>query len=176
MSKGAAMLLAKRKKSLMTRFIPGRNGPSDVNKRMGFARSEEVGVLEALSVALPAPSLTTTTTNNNNNSGDAILAPVNQPDQQANHTVFKKQISKESTDSSDNWLPVVSEKPLGNFVENLGPGQVVGRQVLASPIMGEIQIGLSLDPTDGIIVDVMRAKNLVIKPGAKVNPGNLILQ
>lgn len=29
-SKGAAMLLAKRKKSLMTRFIPGRNGPSGI--------------------------------------------------------------------------------------------------------------------------------------------------
>lgn len=60
---------------------------------------------------------------------------------------------------------------MGSFVENLGPGQVVGRQALASPLMGELQIGILLDPQQGIIVDVLRAKNLVVKPGAKINPG-----
>lgn len=52
---------------------------------------------------------------------------------------------------------------------------MVGRQALASPLMGEIQIGLLYDPAQGgLIVDVLRAKNLVVKQGAKINPGEFI--
>uniref|UniRef100_A0A9J2PJ75 C2 domain-containing protein n=2 Tax=Ascaris TaxID=6251 RepID=A0A9J2PJ75_ASCLU len=141
MTKGSAAGMKERKKSLMTRLIPGRNAPMD-HKRTGFARSEEVGVPEGLSI----PS-------------DRFQGP------------FTKQTSKESTDSShsDNWGPILSEGPLGTFVDNLGPGQVVGRQVLASPVLGEIQVGIAAGRT-GIDVEIIRAKNLVVKPGVKVNP------
>jgi regulating synaptic membrane exocytosis protein 2 len=61
---------------------------------------------------------------------------------------------------------------LGQFVDNLGPGQVVGRQALASPVLGEIQLCLYVQ--DGaLIVDIKRAKNLIIRPGTKINPGNI---
>uniref|UniRef100_A0A914ZDY2 Rab-3-interacting molecule unc-10 n=1 Tax=Parascaris univalens TaxID=6257 RepID=A0A914ZDY2_PARUN len=141
MTKSSAAGMKERKKSLMTRLIPGRNAPMD-HKRTGFARSEEVGVPEGLSI----PS-------------DRFQGP------------FTKQTSKESTDSShsDNWGPILSEGPLGTFVDNLGPGQVVGRQVLASPVLGEIQVGIAAGRT-GIDVEIIRAKNLVVKPGVKVNP------
>ncbi|KAI1724565.1 c2 domain-containing protein [Ditylenchus destructor] len=143
---GAAALLAKqRKKSIMTRFIPGRNGSSESNKRMGFARSEEVGVSEALCVP-----------------GDAL----------PNNT-FTKQTSKESTDS-DNWLPILPDGQLGSFVENLGPSQVVGRQALASPIMGEISVKLWLDSQLGIAVEVLDAKNLVMRQNTKIAPAPYI--
>ncbi|KAJ1362609.1 Rab-3-interacting molecule unc-10 [Parelaphostrongylus tenuis] len=68
------------------------------------------------------------------------------------------------------WLPVLPDGPLGTFVDNLGPGQVVGRQVLASPLLGEIQIGI-MAGRSGIDVEVIRAKNLVVKPGVKFSPG-----
>ncbi|VDM50545.1 unnamed protein product [Toxocara canis] len=112
------------------------------HKRTGFARSEEVGVPEGLSIP-----------------PDRFQGP------------FTKQTSKESTDSShsDNWGPILSEGPLGTFVDNLGPGQVVGRQVLASPVLGEIQVGIAAGRT-GIDVEIIRAKNLVVKPGVKINP------
>lgn len=68
------------------------------------------------------------------------------------------------------WLPVLADGPLGTFVDNLGPGQVVGRQVLASPVLGEIQIAL-MAGRSGIDVEIIKAKNLVVKPGVKVCPG-----
>uniref|UniRef100_A0A0N5AZ54 C2 domain-containing protein n=1 Tax=Syphacia muris TaxID=451379 RepID=A0A0N5AZ54_9BILA len=80
-------------------------------------------------------------------------------------TPFTKQISKESTDSghTDNWGPVLTEGPLGAFIEDLGPGQVVGRQVLASPVLGEINIGIAV--RNALEIQVIRARNLVAKPG-----------
>uniref|UniRef100_A0A0N4ZPV7 C2 domain-containing protein n=1 Tax=Parastrongyloides trichosuri TaxID=131310 RepID=A0A0N4ZPV7_PARTI len=139
-----------RKKSIMTRLIPGRSQPNDCPKRTGFARSEEVGVPDSLAV---------------NGSGDRLQAP------------FLKQASKDSTDSShsENFLPLLPDGPLGHFIENLGPGQVVGRQVLASPVLGEINIGISLPINrsglgQGIDIEIIRAKNLVTKPGSKTSP------
>lgn len=55
-------------------------------------------------------------------------------------------------------------------MENLGPGQVVGRQVLASPVLGEIQLAIMAGRA-GIDVEIIRAKNLVVKPGVKIGPG-----
>ncbi|CAD5234896.1 unnamed protein product [Bursaphelenchus xylophilus] len=134
------LAMKERKKSLMTRLIPGRNAPNDA-KRTGFARSEEVGIPGSL----------------NNPNGDITGVP------------FTKQSSKDSTDSSDNWQPLMPDAMLGHFMEDLGPGQVVGRQVLASPVLGEIEIGLGISG-GCLIVDVIRAKNLVIRPGSKLNP------
>lgn len=79
-----------------------------------------------------------------------------------------RQASKESTDS-DNWFPIHPEGPLGEFVSDLGPGQVVGRQVLASPCLGEIQIGL-VDKRGTLEIEIVRARNLVIKPAGKNAP------
>ncbi|CAJ0609628.1 unnamed protein product [Cylicocyclus nassatus] len=137
----AGQTMKERKKSIMTRFIPGKSGGTE-GKRTGFLRSEEVGIPGNLSI--------------------------NRAQQQQQQ--FVKQASKESTDSgSDNWLPVLPDGPLGTFVENLGPGQVVGRQVLASPLLGEIQVGI-MAGRSGIDVEIIRAKNLVIKPGVKMSP------
>uniref|UniRef100_A0A915K7L0 C2 domain-containing protein n=1 Tax=Romanomermis culicivorax TaxID=13658 RepID=A0A915K7L0_ROMCU len=62
---------------------------------------------------------------------------------------------------------------LGEFVPGLGPGQVVGRQVLASPCMGEIELRL-VDKGGNIEVNVIRAKQLAKRPGAKCNADNRI--
>jgi hypothetical protein len=45
--------------------------------------------------------------------------------------------------------------------------------VLASPVLGEIQIGLSVGRGGGIDVEIVQARNLVLKSGAKVNPGKI---
>ncbi|MFH4974508.1 hypothetical protein AB6A40_001217 [Gnathostoma spinigerum] len=139
--KGSTVNMKDRKKSIMTRLIPGRNMPIEA-KRTGFARSEEVGVPEGLSF----PS-------------DHLL-----------QSSFAKQASRDSSESHGDGIgPVLPEGPLGAFVENLGPGQVVGRQVLASPVLGEIQVGIAVG-RNGIDVEIIRAKNLVVKPGIKANP------
>lgn len=60
------------------------------------------------------------------------------------------------------------------FVEGLGPGQLVGRQVLGSPCLGEVQLGLA-DRKGHLEVEVIRARGLVPKPGSKVIPGWLVV-
>ncbi len=75
-----------RKKGLMTRLIPGRTGPSDASRRMGFARSEEVGL-----GALQVPG-----TGGNPEEGGGDAGPL-----LSHNPSFIKQASKESTDSSD---------------------------------------------------------------------------
>uniref|UniRef100_A0A915MN05 Uncharacterized protein n=1 Tax=Meloidogyne javanica TaxID=6303 RepID=A0A915MN05_MELJA len=133
-----------RKKSLMTRLMPGRNGPNDANKRLGFARSEEVGI--------PGEGGATTTVSTT--TSNTALAP---PE-------LIKQNSKESTDSSDNWLPILPDRPLGSFMENLGPGQVVGRQAFGAIPMGELLIGLSIEQGTGLVLDIREARELKIGP------------
>ena len=65
-----------------------------------------------------------------------------------------------------------SEGQLSEFIEGLGPGQLVGRQVLASPALGEIQLSLC-DRRGHLEVEVIRARGLQCKPGSKVLPGKV---
>ncbi|XP_034485583.1 uncharacterized protein LOC117790289 isoform X2 [Drosophila innubila] len=58
---------------------------------------------------------------------------------------------------------------LNEFVDGLGPGQLVGRQVLGAPSLGDIQ--LSLCHQKGFLeVEVIRARDLTQKPSAKMLP------
>uniref|UniRef100_A0A8C4QFC4 C2 domain-containing protein n=1 Tax=Eptatretus burgeri TaxID=7764 RepID=A0A8C4QFC4_EPTBU len=59
--------------------------------------------------------------------------------------------------------------PISDFLDGLGPAQVVGRQTLATPAMGEIQIGM-VNKKNQLEVEVIRAKGLVPKPSAKSLP------
>jgi hypothetical protein len=55
-------------------------------------------------------------------------------------------------------------------MENLGPGQVVGRQALGSSPLGELHVGLSMEASTGLVVDIKEAREL--KLGSKgVPPG-----
>jgi len=65
-----------------------------------------------------------------------------------------------------------SDGQFGSFVDGLGPGQIVGRQVLGSPCMGEVQLSIA-DRKGQLEVEVIRARALSAKPGAKVLPGQL---
>ncbi len=75
------------------------------------------------------------------------------------------------------WLPanlrMGPEGQFGDFVEGLGPSQLVGRQVLGSPCLGEIQLGL-FDRKGHLEVEVIRARGLSSKPGSKLLPGESI--
>ncbi|GFS49951.1 regulating synaptic membrane exocytosis protein 2 [Nephila pilipes] len=88
-----------------------------------------------------------------------------------------KQASSVSSDGegslsgdSSVWLPsirLVPEGEFSNFVEGLGSGQLVGRQVLASPSLGDIQLSLA-DRKGNLEVEVIRARGLQPKPGKVV--------
>ena len=68
-------------------------------------------------------------------------------------------------------LKLPHEHQFADFIEGLGAGQLVGRQVLASPCHGEIQVGLR-DQHGLLEVEIVRARNLLQKPVYKMPPGS----
>ncbi|UYV80272.1 unc-10 [Cordylochernes scorpioides] len=84
-----------------------------------------------------------------------------------------KQASSVSSDGegsvsgdSSTWFPAIRrEGEMSNFVEGLGTGQIVGRQALAAPNLGEIQLSIS-DRKGNLEVEVIRARGL--QPGSKM--------
>ncbi|XP_078802757.1 regulating synaptic membrane exocytosis 1b isoform X23 [Oryzias latipes] len=56
-----------------------------------------------------------------------------------------------------------------DFLDGLGPAQLVGRQTLATPAIGDIQIGM-MEKKGQLEVEVIRARGLVQKPGSKSLP------
>ncbi|XP_022446145.1 regulating synaptic membrane exocytosis protein 1 isoform X37 [Delphinapterus leucas] len=91
-----------------------------------------------------------------------------------------RQPSRESTDGSINSyssegnliFPGVRlgvDSQFSDFLDGLGPAQLVGRQTLATPAMGDIQIGME-DKKGQLEVEVIRARSLTQKPGSKSTP------
>ncbi|XP_063307226.1 regulating synaptic membrane exocytosis protein 2 isoform X6 [Pelobates fuscus] len=91
-----------------------------------------------------------------------------------------RQASRESTDGSMNsyssegnlifpGVRLGSDSQFSDFLDGLGPAQLVGRQTLATPSMGDIQIGM-MDKKGQLEVEVIRARGLVVKPGSKTLP------
>ncbi|XP_011296866.1 regulating synaptic membrane exocytosis protein 2 [Fopius arisanus] len=78
-----------------------------------------------------------------------------------------------SSSEASSWSPCLRTAgeggQLSEFIDGLGPGQLVGRQVLGASSLGDIQ--LSLKYKNGLLeVEVVRARGLQIKPGFKVHP------
>ncbi|XP_077455517.1 regulating synaptic membrane exocytosis protein 2 isoform X11 [Stigmatopora argus] len=91
-----------------------------------------------------------------------------------------RQASRESTDGSMNsyssegnlifpGVRLSSEAQFSDFLDGLGPAQLVGRQTLATPPMGDIQIGM-VDKKGALEVEIIRARGLVGKPSSKALP------
>ncbi|KAM4705492.1 regulating synaptic membrane exocytosis protein 2 isoform 10-T10 [Rhinophrynus dorsalis] len=91
-----------------------------------------------------------------------------------------RQASRESTDGSMNsyssegnlifpGVRLGSDSQFSDFLDGLGPAQLVGRQTLATPSMGDIQVGM-MDKKGQLEVEVIRARGLVVKPGSKTLP------
>uniref|UniRef100_A0A673UIC5 Regulating synaptic membrane exocytosis 2 n=1 Tax=Suricata suricatta TaxID=37032 RepID=A0A673UIC5_SURSU len=64
---------------------------------------------------------------------------------------------------------LASDSQFSDFLDGLGPAQLVGRQTLATPAMGDIQVGM-MDKKGQLEVEIIRARGLVVKPGSKTLP------
>ncbi|XP_059501473.1 regulating synaptic membrane exocytosis protein 1-like isoform X2 [Stegostoma tigrinum] len=90
-----------------------------------------------------------------------------------------RQASRESTDGSMNsyssegnlfpGMRLGADSQFSEFLDGLGPAQLVGRQTLATPAMGDIQIGM-VDRKGQLEVEVIRARSLSQKTGSKSLP------
>ncbi|KAM8840632.1 regulating synaptic membrane exocytosis protein 2-like isoform 2-T3 [Spinachia spinachia] len=66
-------------------------------------------------------------------------------------------------------VKLASDKQFTGFLDGLGPAQLAGRQTLATPPMGDIQIGM-VYRKERLDVEVIRARGLVGKQGNKNTP------
>ncbi|XP_044063170.1 regulating synaptic membrane exocytosis protein 2 isoform X21 [Siniperca chuatsi] len=91
-----------------------------------------------------------------------------------------RQASRESTDGSMNsyssegnlifpGVRLSSDAQFSDFLDGLGPAQLVGRQTLATPPMGDIQIGM-VEKKGALEVEIIRARGLVGKSSSKALP------
>lgn len=84
-----------------------------------------------------------------------------------------KQLIDQTLLKSSSWLHantrLDANDPTSSFVEGLGAGQIVSRQALASPYLGDIQLSLS-DRKGNLEVEIIRARRLQSKPGSKTLP------
>jgi len=65
------------------------------------------------------------------------------------------------------------ESPYHEFIEGLGPGQKVSRQVLGLPCLGEVKLAIYLDK-EKLTIDLVQAKNLKQRTGYKFVPSKYI--
>ncbi|XP_051713865.2 regulating synaptic membrane exocytosis protein 3 [Oryctolagus cuniculus] len=95
-----------------------------------------------------------------------------------------RQGSRESTDGSTNSnssdgtfiFPTTrlgAESQFSDFLDGLGPAQIVGRQTLATPPMGDVHIGIT-DRSGQLEVEVIEARGLTPKPGSKSLPATYV--
>uniref|UniRef100_A0A4W6D6R5 Regulating synaptic membrane exocytosis 1 n=1 Tax=Lates calcarifer TaxID=8187 RepID=A0A4W6D6R5_LATCA len=93
---------------------------------------------------------------------------------------MSRQPSRESNNGSMNsynsegnlifsGVNVGASSQFSDFLDGLGPAQLVGRQTLATPAIGDIQIGM-MEKKGQLEVEVIRARGLVQKPGSKSLP------
>lgn len=95
-------------------------------------------------------------------------------------SAMNRQASRDSTDGSINsyssegnlvfsGMRLGADSQFSDFLDGLGPAQLVGRQTLATHPMGDVQIGM-MDKKGQLEVEVIRARGLTSKPGSKSLP------
>ncbi|MCI4391769.1 hypothetical protein PGIGA_G00138200 [Pangasianodon gigas] len=89
-----------------------------------------------------------------------------------------RQLSRETAEEGEKPKPgtlifpgvkISRDSQFTEFLDGLGPAQLAGRQTLATPPMGDIQIGM-VHRKERLDVEVIRARGLVGKPGNKQTP------
>ncbi|XP_060753184.1 regulating synaptic membrane exocytosis protein 2 [Tachysurus vachellii] len=141
-AKMAAMVGLGKKSQSTSQLDPEEEGKKKKPVRLAIQRSVETGLaIEMKSRMTRQPSRETAEEGENPKPGNLIFPGV-----------------KISTDSQ-----------FSEFLDGLGPAQLAGRQTLATPPMGDIQIGM-VHRKERLDVEVIRARGLVGKPGNKQTP------
>ncbi|KAG7275472.1 hypothetical protein CRUP_022724 [Coryphaenoides rupestris] len=65
------------------------------------------------------------------------------------------------------------ESQFSDFLDGLGPAQIVGRQTLATPSMGDVHVGM-VDRGGQLEVEVNQARGLTPKSGSKNTPATYV--
>ncbi|XP_070533508.1 regulating synaptic membrane exocytosis protein 2-like isoform X5 [Ptychodera flava] len=158
-----AALVGLSKKSSSTSQLSATEG-SGKKPRSSIVRSEEVGV--------PFEMRNRMVKQTSRESTDGSICSL------SSESSSSLAVSEATTDSylshfTRMWLPtglrLGPEGHFGDFIDGLGPAQLVGRQVLGSPCLGDIQVGIC-EKNGHLEVEVVRARGLMAKPGTKLLP------
>lgn len=132
------------RRSRSTSQISGPEGKSKKEKGAPIQRSTETGMAVELTRNMsrqPSRESNNGSMNSCNSEGNLIFSSVN----------------------------LGASSQFSDFLDGLGPAQLVGRQTLATPAIGDIQIGM-MEKKGQLEVEVIRARGLVQKPGSKSLP------
>ncbi|KAM8841895.1 regulating synaptic membrane exocytosis protein 1 isoform 2-T2 [Synchiropus picturatus] len=132
------------RRSRSTSQISGTEGKSKKEKGAPIQRSTETGMAVELTRNMsrqPSRESNNGSMNSCNSEGNLIFSSVN----------------------------LGASSQFSDFLDGLGPAQLVGRQTLATPAIGDIQIGM-MEKKGQLEVEVIRARGLVQKPGSKSLP------
>ncbi|XP_041838492.1 regulating synaptic membrane exocytosis protein 1 isoform X10 [Melanotaenia boesemani] len=132
------------RRSHSTSQISGPEGKSKKEKGAPIQRSTETGMAVELTRNMsrqPSRESNNGSMNSCNSEGNLIFSGVN----------------------------LGASSQFSDFLDGLGPAQLVGRQTLATPAIGDIQIGM-MEKKGQLEVEVIRARGLVQKPGSKSLP------
>ncbi|XP_049427737.1 regulating synaptic membrane exocytosis protein 2 isoform X11 [Epinephelus fuscoguttatus] len=132
------------RRSRSTSQISGPEGKSKKEKGAPIQRSTETGMAVELTRNMsrqPSRESNNGSMNSYNSEGNLIFSGVN----------------------------LGASSQFSDFLDGLGPAQLVGRQTLATPAIGDIQIGM-MEKKGQLEVEVIRARGLVQKPGSKSLP------
>ncbi|KAF7666956.1 hypothetical protein LDENG_00083420 [Lucifuga dentata] len=132
------------RRSRSTSQISGPEGKSKKEKGAPIQRSTETGMAVELTRNMsrqPSRESNNGSMNSYNSEGNLIFSGVN----------------------------LGASSQFSDFLDGLGPAQLVGRQTLATPAIGDIQIAM-MDKKGQLEVEVIRARGLVQKPGSKSLP------
>jgi hypothetical protein len=116
------------------------------SKRFGFARSEEYGVTPEL---------------RSRNSSPAGAGDSSDGEQKSKPPPIARLWS--------GALKLPHELPFNEFVDRLGPGQKVSRQVLGLPCLGDAQMTLFIEKQK-MNIEIIQVKNLKLKTGHRILP------
>ncbi|XP_039591345.1 regulating synaptic membrane exocytosis protein 4 isoform X1 [Polypterus senegalus] len=94
---------------------------------------------------------------------------------QASHESIEDSMNSYGSEGNLNYSGVclASDSQFSDFLDGMGPAQFVGRQTLATPSMGDVEIGL-MERSGQLEVEIIQARGLTPKPGSKTAPAAYI--
>ncbi|XP_031621686.1 regulating synaptic membrane exocytosis protein 2 isoform X2 [Contarinia nasturtii] len=144
--------------------------PTRDRDRFGTGMGKKSNSTSQLSATDQASAMSSSSQRKRSSSGSIQRSVEVTPSSSANRAGSLHSIS--TTSDYPSWSPslrVADGGQYSDFVDGLGPGQLVGRQVLGAASLGDIQ--LSLCHQKGYLeVEVIRARGLQLRPGSKVVP------
>ncbi|XP_038119867.1 regulating synaptic membrane exocytosis protein 1 [Culex quinquefasciatus] len=156
---------------------PKSETPTRDRERFGAGmgkKSSSTSQLSATDQGISPSSSSSTSTQRKRSSAGSIQRSVEVTPTPSQSAAYRAgSLHSISSSEGSSWSPSLrvagDTGPLSDFIEGLGPGQLVGRQVLGAPALGDIQLSMCYQK-GSLEVEVIRARGLQARPGSKVLP------